>query len=55
LSSLSIFSLLMPVSLVLFVFTVSWSYYCRCSLFCLSLLCILSLLLPVFLVKEHWQ
>jgi cell division protein FtsW (lipid II flippase) len=36
--------------LVLFVFTVSWAYYCQCPLFCLSSLCILILLLPVFLV-----
>jgi hypothetical protein len=50
LSSLCILSLLLPVSLVLFVFTASWVYYCQCSLFCLSSLCILSLLLSVFLV-----
>jgi hypothetical protein len=50
LSSLCILSLLLPVFLVLFVFTVSWVYYFQCSLFCLSSLCILSLLLPVFLV-----
>ena len=68
LSSLCILILLLPVSLVLFVFTlyleltiasvpcfvclhsVSWSYYCQCPLFFLSSLCILSLLLPVFLV-----
>ena len=68
LSSPCILSLLLPVSLVLFVFTlylesiiasvpcfvclhsVSWAYYCQCPLFCLSSLCILSLLLPVFLV-----
>jgi hypothetical protein len=30
--------------------SVSWSYYCQCSLFCLSSLCILTLLLPVSLV-----
>jgi hypothetical protein len=30
--------------------SVSWVYYCQCPLFCLSSLCILSLLLPVFLV-----
>jgi hypothetical protein len=55
-----ILSLLLPVCLVLFVFTlyleptiasvpcfvclhsVSWAYYCQCSLFCLSSLCILT-------------
>jgi hypothetical protein len=30
--------------------SVSWVYYCQCHLFCFSSLCILSLLLPVFLV-----
>jgi hypothetical protein len=73
LSSLCILSLLLPVSLVLFVFTlyleptiasvpcfvclhsVSWSYYCQCPLFCLSSLCILSLLLPVFLVFQDTE
>jgi hypothetical protein len=63
-----ILSLLLPVFLVLFVFTLyleptiagvpcfvcryslSLAYYCQCSLFCLSSLCILILLLPVFLV-----
>jgi hypothetical protein len=32
--------------------SLSLAYYCQCSLFCLSSLCILILLLPVFLAKQ---